>query len=85
MIASAIQQAQRQMTRASATIPGAGVAATAYVRIAAHTGIKAKPLPEGCTVEEAEGGGAEDTAWVVFFMDGARRWRYTGNQTEGDA
>ena len=69
--ASAIPQALRQTTRASATILDAGVAATAHVRIAEQVGVEAEPLPEGCTVEEVEGGGAADTAWVVFFMDDA--------------
>ena len=71
VIASAVQQAQRQMTRASATILEAGVLAAAHVRVAANTGIEAEPLPEGCTVAEVEGGGAADTAWVIFFMDDA--------------
>ena len=71
LVASAIHQAQRQTTRASATIMNAGVAATAHVRIAEHTRVEAEPLPEGCTVKEVEGGGAEDTAWVVLFMDDA--------------
>ena len=71
VIASAIQQAQRQMIRASAAILEAGVAVKAHVRVADHTGIEAEPLPEGCTVEEAERGGAEDPARVVFFVDDA--------------
>ena len=66
MIASAIQQAQRQTTRASATILEVGVAATAHVRVAEHPVIEAEQLPDGCTVETW---GAEDNAWVVFFID----------------
>ena len=71
MVASAIQQAQRQPMRASETTLDAGVAATAHVRIAEHNGVETEPLPEGCTVNKVEGGGADDTAWVVFFMDDA--------------
>ena len=41
VLASAIQQAQRQTTRESATTLAAGVAATAYVRVTADTGAKA--------------------------------------------
>ena len=51
MISSVIQQAQRQTTRASATILEAGTAATAHVQVAALTGVEARPLPEGCTVK----------------------------------
>ena len=47
------------------------MADTAHVRIAEQTGVEAEPLPEGCTGKEVEGGGADDTAWVVFFMDDA--------------
>ena len=71
VIASAIQQAQRQTTRASATILAAGKEATAHVQVAGHTGVAVEPLPRGCIVAEAEGGGEEDPAWVVFFMDDA--------------
>ena len=71
MIASAILRAQRQTTQASATILATGVAATAYVRVAAKTGVEVEPLPEGCTVKAVEIGGAEDTAWAIFVMDDA--------------
>ena len=47
------------------------MAATAHVRVAEHAGVEAEPLPECCTVKEVEGGGAEDPACVVFFMDDA--------------
>ena len=30
-----------------------------------------EPPPRGCIVEEVEGGGEEDPAWVVIFMDDA--------------
>ena len=39
-------RAQRQTTRASVTILDAGIAATAHVRFAEHTGVKAEPMPE---------------------------------------
>ena len=41
------------------------------VRIAEQTGVEAQPLPESCTVKEVEWRGADDTAWVVLFMDDA--------------
>ena len=71
VIASAIQQAQRQTTRASATILTTGVAATARVRVAAHTGLEVKPLPESCMAKAVEGRGIENAAWVVFCIDDA--------------
>ena len=36
-----------------------------------HTGVALEPLPWSCIVEEVEGGGQEDPAWVDFFIDGA--------------
>ena len=64
-----MQNAQRQTTWALVTILAAGVVATARVQVAAHTGVEMEPLPESCTVKPVEGGGPEDTAWVVFFTD----------------
>ena len=71
VIASAIQQAQRQTTKKSATILAAGKEATAHVQVAGHTGVAVEPLPRGCIVAEAEGGEEEDPVWVVLFMDAA--------------
>ena len=71
VIASVIQQAQGQTTKASATILAAGKEATAHVKVAGHTGVAVEPLPRGCMVEEVEGEGEEDPAWVVFSMDDA--------------
>ena len=45
-IANTIEQAKRQTTRASVKILEAGVAATAHMRVAEHTGVEAEPLPE---------------------------------------
>ena len=71
MIASAIQQAQRQTTKASTTILAAGKEATVHVQVAGHTGVAVEPLPRGCIVEEVEGGGEEDPACLVFFTNDA--------------
>ena len=60
------------------------MAVTAHVRVAEDTGVKAEPLPKGFTVQKVEGGGAEDTAWAIFFMDDAVSVEYSGNQTGGD-
>ena len=67
----AIQQAQRQTTNASATILAPGKVATAHVQVAGHTGVAVEPLPRGSIVEEVEGEGEKDPAWVVFFMHDA--------------
>ena len=56
VLANAIQQAQRQTTRASVTILDARVAVTAHVRVAEDTGVKAEPLPKGFTVQAVERG-----------------------------
>ena len=45
------------------------MAVTAHVWVAAHAGIEAEILPEGLHNKSGTGGGAEDTAWVIFFMD----------------
>ena len=37
--------------------------------IAGHTGVAVEPLPQGRIAEEVEGGGREDPASVIFFMD----------------
>ena len=71
LIASAIQQAQRQTKKASATVQAAGKDATAHVQGAWHTGVAVEPLPRVCIVEEVKGGEKEDPAWIVFFMDDA--------------
>ena len=55
-------------TKVSATILAAGKKVTAHVQTAEHTGVAVEPLPRGCIVEEVEGGGEEDPAWVGFFM-----------------
>ena len=71
VIFSAIQQAQRQATKASATILPTGRGATAHVRIAGHTGIAVEPAPQGCIVEKVDEGGETYSARVGFFMDDA--------------
>ena len=69
--ASVIQQAQRQTTKASATILAAGKVATAHVQVAGRTGVAVEPLPQVSIVETVRGGGEEDPAWGGFFMDDA--------------
>ena len=84
VITSAIQQAQRQTTKASVTILVAGKESTAHVQVAGHTGVAVELLPRGCTVEEVERGGEEAPAWVGFFMNDAVsvevRWEAHGGR-----
>ena len=71
MISAAIQYAQRITTRASASFSHAGDRAVEHVAIALSTGRPVASWPAECVVRPAEGGGADDPAFVVFFMDDA--------------
>ena len=81
---NAIQKANRQTTRESATIMGAGMEAAAHVRVAEHTGVETGPLPESCTVKTVEGAGAEDTAWGNFLQGRCIAVRRTGGTRRGE-
>ena len=71
VISAAIQHAQRNTTRASASFSQAGDRAVEHVAIAPSTGRPVASWPAECVVRPAEGGGADDPAFVVFFMDDA--------------
>ena len=57
VIASAIQQTQRQTTKASGTVLAAGKEAIAHVQVAGNTGVLVQPLPQRCIVEKVACGG----------------------------
>ena len=69
VISAAMQHAQRNTTRSSASFPQAGDRAVAHVAIAPRTGRPVLSWPTECVVRPAEGGGANDLAFVVLFMD----------------
>ena len=69
MISAAIQHAQRNTTRALASFSQAGDKAVEHVAITPNTGRPVASWPVECIVRPAEGGGADDPAFVVFFMD----------------
>ena len=71
VISAAIQYAQRITTRASASFSHAGDRAVEHVAIALSTGRPVASWPAECVVRPAEGGGADDPAFVVVFMDDA--------------
>ena len=75
MIASAIQPAQRQTTKASATILAGVKEATAHVQVAGHTVVAIEPLSRDCIVEEVKAGGGSsmDDAVSVEVP-----WKQTG-------
>ena len=71
VISAAMQHAQCNTTRASASFSQAGDRAVEHVTIAPSTGRPVVGWPAECVVRPAKGGGANDTAFVVFFMDDA--------------
>ena len=84
VIASAMQQAQRETAKASAMILAAGSEVTAHARIAGHTEVAVEPLPQGCIIKCVEEGGTGDHARIVFFTDDAvsveLRWEADGRK-----
>ena len=71
VISAAMQHAQRNTTRASASFSQAGDRAVEHVTVAPDTGRPVARWPVECIVRPAKGGGAGDPAFVVFFMDDA--------------
>ena len=71
VVSAAMQHAQRNTTRAAASFSQAGDRAVEHVRIAPCSGRPVVSWPAECVVRVAEGGGAYDPAFVVFFMDDA--------------
>jgi len=71
LITRAIWEAQRKMTPVRAAVSLAAATATAGEPVVARTGYPVAEIPVGCEVPPAEGGGPEDAAWVIFFMDDA--------------
>ena len=70
-MSAAMQHAQRHTTKSSASFSHAGDRAVAHVEIAPRTGRPVVAWPAECEVRPAEGGGANDPAFVVFFIDDA--------------
>ena len=82
VVASAIQEAHRSTTWASAGKSAAATEATSHVGVAEPTRKDVEPLPPGCRVPKVRGGGERDPAWVIFFVDDAIsveiQWRDDG-------
>ena len=71
VVSAAMQHAQRNTTRVFASFSHAGDRAVEHVRIAPSSRRPVVSWPAACIVRPAEGGGAYDPAFVVFFMDDA--------------
>ena len=69
-VASAIQEAYRSTTWASAGTSAAATVATS-VGVAEPIRKDVEALPSGCRVPKVRGGCERDPAWVVFFVDDA--------------
>ena len=65
VVASAIQEAHRSTTWASAGTSAAVTDATSHVGVAETTRKDVEPLPPGCRVSKVRGGGERDPAWVI--------------------
>ena len=70
-MASAIQEADRSTTWASAGKSAAATEATCHVGVAEPTRKDVEPLPPECRVPKVRCGGERDPAWVIFFVDDA--------------
>ena len=71
LAASAIQEAHRSTTWASAGTSVAATEATSHVGVVEPTRKDVEPLPPGCPVPNVQGGGERDPAWVILFVDDA--------------
>lgn len=80
VVASAMQDAQRETTRVTAVIIEAGNRTTSHVKIVLMTRKKVESLPVGCEVPILEGGGAEDGAGVSFSWMTPSRWKCSGKK-----
>ena len=71
VVSAAVQHAQRNRTRAAASLSQAGDRAVEHMGIAPSSGRPVANWPAEFIVRPAEEGGAYDPAFVVFFMDDA--------------
>ena len=71
MVASAIQEAHRVTTWASAGTSTAAIEATCRMVVAEPTEKAVETLPPGCRVPKVRGGGERDPAWVILSVDDA--------------
>ena len=71
VISAAMQHAQRNTKRASALFSPTENRAVEHVTVAQKTRRSVVAWPAECAVRPAEGGGADDPAFVAFFMDDA--------------
>jgi len=70
VISAAMQHAQRNTTRASASFSRAGDRAVEHVTVAQATGRPVAQWPAECVVRPANGGGQDDPAFVICFFYG---------------
>ena len=84
MVASAIKEAHRTTTWASAGTSAAATEATTRVGVVEPTRKDVEPLPPGCRVPRVRGVGERDPACVIFFVDDAIsveiQWRDDGTR-----
>ena len=70
-VASAIQEAHRVTTWASAGTSATANEVTSHVGGPESTRKTVDPLPLACRVPRVQGGGDKDPVWVIFFVDDA--------------